>query len=51
MAMSILVALIGNLLPEQTDHLMFIGFAMTLALLATWQLDVSNRELELLDSR
>lgn len=51
MAVSILVALIGNLLPEQIDHLIFIGFALTLALLATWQLDISNRELEFLDSR
>lgn len=51
MAVSILVALIGNLLPEPIDHLMFIGFAMALALLATWQLDVSNRELEFLESR
>ena len=48
-AVALLSALVGNVLPEQIDQWMFVGNGVALAIAASWQLDVSNRERELLE--
>jgi hypothetical protein len=49
-ATGLLSAVVALGLPEPIDRWMFVGNGIMLALAAAWQLDISNRELETIET-
>lgn len=49
-ATGLFTAVISLSLPDAAGRLMFLGYSILIAIAASWQFDVSNRELHLIES-